>query len=468
MAGNRPRGIAVTDIGASNSKIVLFDADLKPVAERKTASRHGPPPPYLRLDPEPLARFLAAALPELDRILPIDIIVPCAHGAALACLNKQGALALPVMDYLAEPPPEIVAQYRTVEPPFSEVFCPVLPAGLTCAIQLFWQQTAFAEKFAAVSDIMPWVQYVTFMLSGVRICEITGLASHSQLIDVKRNEYSSLSRRQGWDKLFAPRRNAWEIAGPLKPEFRGGQFQGRGEVLAGIHDSNANYLRYLAAGMGDFTLLSSGTWIIGFDTSADLDALTQDRDTVTNTDILGRPVACFRFFGGREYEIVAEGAPAEAASVAAVARLIARGTFALPSFTDSGGPMPGTGNKGRVTRPKPESEEERSSLAALYCALMSDQSLAAINSAGALIVDGPFAKNETYLAVLAALRPNQPLHASQLRDGTTAGAAILALMVESGTIPSRGLALDRIEVSNIAGLEDYAKQWLHRSVMAAL
>ena len=255
-------------------------------------------------------------------------------------------------------------------------------------------------------------------------------------------------------------RCAWDAIGPLKPEFRSGTFRGKGRVLAGIHDSNANYLRYLAAGLGMFTLLSTGTWIIGFDTATSIDQLEEARDTVSNTDVLGRPVASCRFFGGREFEIVAQGAPADAASLSSGERLVARRTFALPSFTDSGGPMPGTGGKGRIAGSPPESAEERSSLAALYCALMCDQSLDAIASKGRVIIDGPFAANPVFLAILADLRKGQGVFASALSDGTAAGAAVLALMEEDGRLPRITLDLTATVPAAIPDLETYAREWL--------
>ncbi len=82
MTGNSPRGIAVVDAGSTNTKIVLFDSTGTAVAERKIASRHVEGPPYRYIDPEPAIAFARHALPELDRILPIDAVVPCAHGAA--------------------------------------------------------------------------------------------------------------------------------------------------------------------------------------------------------------------------------------------------------------------------------------------------------------------------------------------------------------------------------------------------
>jgi sugar (pentulose or hexulose) kinase len=460
MSRDRPRGIAVVDVGATNVKLGLFDAEGRLLEERKTAARHCPAPPYAHLEPEAMVAFCRAKLPELDRILPIDTIVPTAHGAALACLRQEGSLALPVMDYAAEPPAHVIAAYRQIEPPFSEVFAPLLPMALTHGLQLFWQETAFPHLFATVATIMPWMQYVAFRLSGARVSEISSLSCQSQLMDVRHNRFSSLARARGWDRLFPAVARAWEVIGTLTPEFRGGEFRGAGHVLAGVHDSNANYLRYLAAGLGNFTLLSTGTWIIGFDTAASLDSLDERRDTVSNTDVLGRPVACCRFYGGREFECVAAGAPANAASIAAVARLIERRTFALPSFTDSGGPMPGTGGKGRIVGPAVEDPEERSSLAALYCALMCDQSLDAIGSKGRVIIDGPFAENTVFLGILARLRQGQEVFASALVDGTAAGAAVLALMDADGTLPSIALDLTPVAPAHISGIEDYAREWL--------
>jgi sugar (pentulose or hexulose) kinase len=459
MAEELLRGIAVVDVGATNSKIVLFDSSGKVFAERKTSSRHVAGPPYLHLDPKPLAAFCAEHLPDLDGIMPIDAIVPSAHGAAIACLDAEGNLALPVMDYMAEPPPEIIEAYRKTEPPFSEVFGPLLPMALTHGMQLFWQETSFPEQFSKTTTILPWIQYVGHLLSGKPVIEIASMSCQSQLMDVRDNSFSSLARLHGWDKLFAPWAKAWEVIGPLKSPFRKDHFRGRGQVLAGIHDSSGNYLRYLAGGRKHFTLLSTGTWIIGFDTDTGITELDPARDTVTNTDIFGKPVACCRFMGGREFEVLSRGASAEAASFTALGRIVAEGTFALPSFTDSGGPMPGTGNKGHVKGPAPASEEERSTLAALYCALMVDRSLAAVKSKGDIIVDGPFAKNPIFLSVLASLRLPQKVLASQLRDGTTAGAMVLALMTESGEVPKLALDLDEVTPLAPETITDYALKW---------
>jgi sugar (pentulose or hexulose) kinase len=268
-----------------------------------------------------------------------------------------------------------------------------------------------------------------------------------------------MARDLGWDRLFAPRARAWEKIGRLRPEFLAPGFRGEGRVLGGVHDSTANFMRYVCAGLDRFSLVSTGTWSISFDPSTPVDVLDPERDTNTNTDVLGRNVCCSRFFGGKEFEAVAGGAPAEAASLDCVAALVARGTRALPSFTAAGGPVPRSGGLGRIEGPACASDAEKSSLAALYCAQMVSEQLDAIASSDAIIVDGPFSQNKVLLALLAQLRPKQAVKASALRDGTTAGAAALALIGEDGRLPTIRLQLTPVTGSGVEGLAEYHAEW---------
>jgi len=458
MPQDLPRGIAVADVGYTNVKVILFSPGGKPVAERKAASRHIEGPPYRHIDPAPMVDLLRRALPELDAILPVDVVVPCAHGAALACLDAEGNLALPVMDYTSEAPEEIVADYKKIMPPFSESFCPLLPMTITHGLQLYWQQRSFPQGFAAIRTVIPWIQYVGFVLGGKSVTEITSMSCQTHLVDVAHGGPSSLAKRQGWAKFFPPFAKAWEEIGTLKPEFRGRNFRGRGAVLAGIHDSTGNYMRYRAAGLSDFTLLSSGTWTICFDTTTTVDQLREEYDTSTNTDIFGRNVATSRFFGGKEYEVLAGDAAEATPSLAWVRDLVAKGVMALPSFTGSPGPMPGTAHRGKIIGALSGGKEERASLASLYCALMVSEQLDHVGSRHDIIVDGPLSTNDTFLGVLAALRAPQAVKASDLRDGTTAGAACLAL-IRDGQLPNIGLTLKPVEPAGIAGLKAYQAQW---------
>ncbi len=452
MQHHPPRAIAVADIGYTNTKLILFSGDLGILAERKIASPHHQGSHYREIDVEPMLDFFATAIPELDRIAPIDKIVTSAHGACIVCLDSAGKPSVPVMDYMSAPPPDIIASYAAQCPAYAETYSPQLPVALLHAMQLYWQKRILPEAFARTTTILPLMQYVAARLGGTRATEISSMGCQSHLLDMNTFGPSSLAKAEGWDSLFAPRRNAWDTIGSLHEQFRSPDFRGKGEILTGVHDSNANYLRYLCGGLQRFTLLSTGTWIIGFNGEADIKNLNPDRDIVANVDVFGRLVSCCRFFGGKEFEILSDGSTGSDATLEDAIKLIENNVMALPTFTDSGGPMPGTAKRGRIIG-EAKSPAAKASLASLYCALMVSESLDAVQSQHDIIVDGPFAENQVFLQLLASLRPNQKLRASTLRDGTTAGAACLALFTPrpSGRgrhgVPGQGSLLPRIDIS---------------------
>ncbi|MEO1093025.1 MAG: hypothetical protein AAFX81_20595, partial [Pseudomonadota bacterium] len=215
-----------------------------------------------------------------------------------------------------------------------------------------------------------------------------------------------LALRRGWSRLLAPIRRAYDVLGPIDPAVaRATGLDPATPVLTGIHDSNANYLRYLAQPTRDWTLLSTGTWLITFNPAGSVDALEAARDTCTNTDVFGQPVPCSRFMIGREFERVAgpEGMAA-AATPADVTAVIGKGAMALPSFTDMGGPVPGSSGSGRLIGADDLAAGERRALALLYVALMTDLALDAVGAADRLIVDGPLAQEPLFGPLLAAVR----------------------------------------------------------------
>lgn len=459
MTGNDLRGIAVVDIGATNSKVVLFNAAVREVDRRKTETVHHNGPPYRHIDVERIVAFAVEAIAALDRTLPVDVIVVSAFGSTLACVDEAGNLATPVMDYLAEPPTAIAEGYARIAPPFAETFCNTWPASLSLGRQLYWLEAGFPEAFARIATIMTWSQYLAFRLGGRPTIEITALGAFSQLLDVLNGELSSLTMQRGWASRFAPRARAWDDIGELKPALRPAGFRGRGRILCGVHDSDANYLRYLAGGFSALALLSTGTFIIGFESQADITRLDPERNTFSFTDIFGRPIGCCGFFGGGEFDKLLAGAPPAAASAAEVEGIIARSIFALPSFSDTGGPVAGSGNCGRIEGVRTDSPAERASLATLYTALMSAEALDAVESRSPIVVDGPFARSDLFCGLLAALRPGQSVSSSPLQEGTAAGAAVLALMSPAGDLPRLEVALKAHAPARLLDLARYRATW---------
>jgi sugar (pentulose or hexulose) kinase len=454
-----PRGIAVVDIGATNSKVVLFDSSLAEIDRRKTDTVHRDAPPYRHIDAQRIVEFTIGAIGELDRIRPVDVIVVSAFGSTLACVDDKGELATPVMDYLAEPPTAIAEGYAKIAPPYSETFCNTWPAALSLGRQLYWLETAFPDAFARVRSIMTWSQYLASRLGGRQTCEVSTLGAFSQLLNVLDGTFSSIARQRGWIDRFAPLTRAWEDIGELKRELRPSTFSGRGRIRCGVHDSDANYLRYLAAGFDELALLSTGTFIVGFESQTDIHRLDPSRDTFSFTNVFGRPIGCCGFFGGREFEKLLAGASPSSATLADVEAIIAHDVFALPSFSDAGGPVAGSGNRGRIDGTVTGGPGRRAALATLYAALMTSEALDTVESRSPIVIDGPFSRNDLFCSLLAALRARQRVASSLLQEGTAAGAAVLALMDLAGDLPKFEVELKPHEPGEFVGLGAYQSAW---------
>jgi glycerol kinase len=93
---------------------------------------------------------------------------------------------------------------------------------------------------------------------------------------------------------------------------------------------------------------------------------------------------------------------------------------------------------------------------------MVSEQLDAISSHKDIIVDGPFSQNAVLMAVLARLRKGQRVVASALRDGTTVGAATMAL-IEDGRLPTVALLLKTIAPAEMDALDGYHARWKEKA-----
>ncbi len=456
-AGPNGGPVAVLDIGGTNFKLALVDRSQRVVwrFRREQAWRSGPP--YRHLDVESVWQWIVEGLREAAAVAQPSAIVPCTHGSAAVLVDEDGPV-LPAMAYDAEPPGDVIRAYAELAPPFAEVHAPTNPDGLTLARQLLWQERTFPEAFARARHLLFYPQYWAWRLTGMRASEVTTLGAQTHLWATQAGRPSSLATARGWDRLLPPLRRPWEALGRLRAEVAAATgLDPATPVLTGVHDSNANYLRYLALPDRAWTLLSSGTWLIVFDPRYPLDRLDARLDTVANTDVHGRPVACSRFMAGREFALVAgAGGMTATADPGNLARVVATGAMALPSFTDSGGPVPGTGGRGRLVGADGLDGAGRRALAVLYVALMADLGLDAVGAADRLLVDGPLAQEPTFGPLLASLRGAR-VELSAEPDGTVLGAAALDRLRRGAALPAPTLTV--APPLDLTGLAAYRTMW---------
>lgn len=444
----------VLDIGKTNAKLTLLSEGCALLAQERCANTIVDSGPYPHHDTERIWRWMLATLARFSRQATIGAIVPVTHGATAALIDHNG-LVLPILDYESGLPALHGQHYDAMRPRFGETLSPNLPAGLNLGRQLVWLAAQFPEPFRRARHILMYPQYWAWRLCGVAASEVSSLGCHTDLWDPRQDTWSSLVRQMDWNDLFPPRRHAWEALGSLRPGVVAQTGLPSGcAVLCGVHDSNASLLRHLGASTeaATRTVLSTGTWVIVASFGTPLGRLREDADMLANVTVTGQLVACMRFMGGREFAALA-GPAAAVCARADLERLIAGGTLALPSFAETGGPF--VGRTGAIVGPAPASASERYALATLYCALMTDYCLGALEASGQIVVEGSFTANPFFAGVLAALREGQPVAVSDDASGTTCGACMLH---HRGAAP----ALRVTDAAPIAppGLFSYRQKWL--------
>ncbi len=193
MSSSSYRKIAVLDIGKTNAKVVVIEAATgAEIASRRMPNRVLPGPPYPHYDIEGLWVFVLEALAAFAAQPGFDAVSITTHGASAALVDREGGLAMPVLDYEHEYPTEIIAAYERLRPAFAETCSPRLPMGLNLGAQLHFLKTGFPEMFGKVLSIMTYPQYWAFRLTGIAANEATSLGCHTDLWDCGQGRYSSL------------------------------------------------------------------------------------------------------------------------------------------------------------------------------------------------------------------------------------------------------------------------------------
>jgi sugar (pentulose or hexulose) kinase len=447
MGGKASSSIAVFDLGKTNSKLFVFAADGSIAAERRTKPVWRDEGGLRVLDDTQLYAWMQGELNELAETHNIVGIMFSGHGCTFGLIERNVLIA-PILDYEQEPPADIAARIDDLVPAFAETFSPKLPLGLNYGRHLLWLKERDPALLERSDAMLAYPQFWSWRFSGAAVSEVSYLGCHSHLWAPIKNDYSTLVDGQGWRGKMPPMTRAgasvgtWRTAGSRAIT-----------VHNGVHDSNAALYYYRSTGFSDFTLVSTGTWVIIFNSACPLEALESERDMLANVTVDHQPTPTIRFMGGREYDL-ASGGWNKPVSTQAVAAVITKGVFALPAFA-AGGPMAGAagGFVGPVTE-----GEERAAAALLYVVLMTDLSLDLIRSANDIVIDGGLVKTELYQGLLAALRPDQTVLVSAVAEGSALGAAALAFEA-TGASPFVSECRPAEPVA-IEGLLAYRDRWL--------
>ena len=452
-----PRHIAVIDIGKTNAKLALVDLTrLTEIAVVTRPNRVIPGPPYPHYDVEGHWAFLCDALAGFHRDHRIDAISVTTHGACAALLDDSGDLAAPILDYEHTYPDATNAAYDRIRPAFAQTGSPRLPGGLNIGAQLHWQFQTDPGLLARTARIVTYPQYWGHRLTGTAATDVSSLGCHTDLWNPQKRQLSELATTLGIEDKMAPVRHPQDSLGPILPKIA--QATGLAPdtpVSVGIHDSNASLFPHVIGNKRPMSVVSTGTWVISMALQAkgarDAIQLDPSHDTLVNVNALGEPVASARFMGGREYELIQNGHQTEP-TAASIATVLDRQTMLLPAVLSDSGPFQRRDMRWRGQEP-PEGSPERATALSFYLALMTATCLQLVQAEGPTIVEGPFARNAAYLAMLAAAT-GRPIQISNAVTGTSLGAALL---FHDSAIP---LHLDTPKTQHdMPKLQAYARQW---------
>lgn len=458
--------VAVFDVGKTNVKLLVVGPGgeiLERCAIANAVVREGA---FRRHDLAGTEAWLLETLADLSRRHELETFVTSAHGSA-GVLIGPGDLdrtepVCPLIDYEQEIPDWLRAQYAEEGGGFEDRGSAILHGALHQARQLLWLEREMPDALSHATDYLCLPQYWAWRLSGVAAAEITYLAAQSGLWNLTGDRASQIVVRHGWTHFLPPFRKAWESLGTVRPDLA--KRHGLPEtmrVLTGIHDSSANFYGYQAMGFSDFTVVSTGTWIVGMSDSTPFERLDPDRGMTCNADPEGRIVGGVLTMGGREFSaITGEERMEVPGSAEAVRRMVAQGTMVLPTFGADDGLFPGTAGCGRIVGTAPKTDVDRKSLAVLHCALLSTRCLEALGPGETVILDGAYIRDPLFAALMAALNPGARVFVNARADGVALGAAQLA---SHGKGPLSEAQPARAEPLDIPNLSEYAATWKTRA-----
>lgn len=453
--------IAVFDVGKTNKKLFLFDENYKIVFERTarfTETHDEDGDPCENLDSLRLSVF--DSLREIFKHKEFDLkaVNFSTYGASFVYVDEDGRPLTPLYNYLKPYPPELGRQFYGTygdEARFArETASPVL-GNLNSGLQLYRLKYQQPEVFNKVKYALHLPQYMSYLLSGQMVTDLTSVGCHTALWDFNHNTYHEWVNKEGILPKMAPLKPADNV---LSAVFPGSTYS----VGIGLHDSSAALIPYLVSFNMPFVLISTGTWSISLN-PFNQTPLTEEElknDCLNYLQYKGGPVKASRLFTGYEYEQQVKRIAAHFNQdviryrtlnydPAIVARLHAKAT--LKSKIQEGELQKSVFEQRNLADFNNDTEA--------YHQLMIDIVEQQTISTGYVLqgckvqrifVDGGFSKNTVFMHLLAFAFPHLEVYAASMAQATAVGTA-LAIHQAWNT---KALPHDLIELKYYSGVQN--------------
>ena len=423
--------IAIFDIGKTNKKLFLFDEDYHIVYERSVRlAEITDEDRFPCEDVEALSKWVIDQLKEASGQTKFHIkaINFSGYGASLVYVDENGQQLTPLYNYLKSYPEklsgELYAKYGGQEQFCIDTASPAL-GSLNSGLQLYRLKKEQPAVFDKVKYALHLPQYISSLISGQFVNDITGIGCHTAMWDFKTNSYHQWIEQEGLASKFpsvAPAESVHENSGC--------------KIGNGLHDSSAALIPYLIGIKEPFVLLSTGTWSISLN-PFDHSELTVDelnKDCLCYLQYTGKPVKASRLFAGHEHE-------EQVKRIAAYFKRDVSEFNVLPfnkqliiklqsNFKQNLDPFDFTHSSGFEQRDISQFDSYNEAYHQLILDLVKQQSRSTQlvlkgKAVKMLFVDGGFSRNEIYMNLLACEFPRMEVFAASVAQASAIGAALV-------------------------------------------
>lgn len=426
--------IAIFDVGKTNKKLFLIDENYQIVYERsarfvETVDEDGEPCENL----ESLKSSVYDSLHQVLQMKEFDVkaVNFSTYGASFVYLDENGSPLTPLYNYLKEYPEELkkefYAKYGGEEKISLETASPIL-GSLNSGMQLYRLKKERPALFDKVKYALHLPQYLSFLITGKAVSDITSIGCHTQLWDFNQNQYHQWVTSEKIEEKFGEFTPA---DSSIATTFNGATFQ----VGVGLHDSSAALIPYLANFNTPFILISTGTWCISLN-PFNQEPLTKEelkQDCLCYMHYKGKPIKASRIFAGYEHEVqlkrIAEHFDRAAylfkhlkfnpSMILKLANKVPENLTAQTEFS---------ANSAFPDRDLNLFQTAEEAYHQLIFDLVKQQiySLILVLNSGVkrVFVDGGFGKNAIYMHLLATSIPDIEVYASSVSQATSIGTAL--------------------------------------------
>ena len=422
--------IAIFDIGKTNKKLFLFDEDYKIVYEKSArfneiVDEDG----FACENVEALKSSLFDSLREVFKISQYDVkaINFSTYGASFVYVGENGEPLTPLYNYLKPYPEDLQENFYQLyggKEGFSrETASPAL-GSLNSGLQLYRLKFEQPGLFAKTKFALHLPQYMSYLLTGKPVSDITSIGCHTGLWNFDNQHYHEWVEQEQITKKLAPVVKADSV---VEVEYEGKKVA----VGSGLHDSSAALIPYLANFHEPFMLLSTGTWCISLNpfNNNPLTADELEKDCLCYLDYRGKPVKASRLFSGYEHEVQTKRLAAHFGHPVARYKTIEFNSEIIPQLKQN----KALTRDGKLLPFAEVDLNEFNNDVEAYHHLIHNLVIQQIKSSNLVLkstpvrrifVDGGFSKNLVFMNLLAAAYEDLEVFAASMPQATSLGAAI--------------------------------------------